>query len=104
MGYDYGTIASTGTTMTLTVPSGAEPPRTPSGLIATRAVETKDGWLGQVIVDKEIVLETPLTRYSDTAIREANKRVVTAIKALFEVAPTVVESTEIATTGEDVDQ
>lgn len=100
MSYEnYGSIATNGNTFTFNPTIGSPPPKTPSGLITTRAVETKDGWLGQVIVDKDIVFETAHSRYSDTAIGEANKTVVDAIKGLFKVVPKVVASVEVATTA-----
>lgn len=60
-----------------------ERPETPSGMIVTQAVQTKEGWLGQVIVDKEIVWESDLRDEGEDAIQKANSRVVEAIKDLF---------------------
>lgn len=60
-----------------------ERPKTPSGLIVTQAVQTRDGWLGQVIVDKEIVWEGDATDDGDSAIQAANARVVQAVRVLF---------------------
>ena len=87
----YGNMAGSSYTITLDPTKGTERPKTPAVLIVTRAVETKDGWLGQVLVDKEIVFQTdPIT--ADTfdaedagrdAIKAANTRVVQAIRALF---------------------
>jgi hypothetical protein len=74
------------------VPTSGEPPKpTPSGLIVTRAVETKGGWVGQVIIDKDIVWESkPFTTEADdeespsaAAQKAANERVVNTIKTLF---------------------
>jgi hypothetical protein len=38
--------------------SGERPVKTPKELIVSRAVEAKDGWLGQIIMSGEIVYET----------------------------------------------
>lgn len=37
---------------------GQKPERTPNELLATRAIESKDGWLGQIIMTGEIVYQT----------------------------------------------
>lgn len=82
----YGTISGGNYTISVPVTEGGRPPATPSGLIATRAVEIKDGWLGQVIVDKTIVAETTAIVGEDAAevaLEKANRRVVDAIKGLF---------------------
>jgi len=59
-------------------------PRTPSGLIVTQAVQTKDGWLGQVIVDKEIVWESEPGDGGEAAVGAANRRVVEAFRQMFQ--------------------
>lgn len=71
----------------------AEPIKTPTGIIVTRSVETKDGWVGQIIVDKTIVWESePLEdgddqKYESTgqrqAVKAANERVIGALTRLF---------------------
>ncbi|MCW2902227.1 MAG: hypothetical protein JWO67_4492 [Streptosporangiaceae bacterium] len=81
--YGYGTLASNGSTITLTPTISSGTPKTPPGLIVTAAAQTKRGWLGQVIVDKQIVFETPPFSNADQAIDAANKRVVDAISSLF---------------------
>lgn len=48
--YTSGIVLDTGT--------GKTPERTPTELIATRAIEGKAGWLGQIIMAGEIVYET----------------------------------------------
>ena len=63
--------------------TGERAPKTPSGLIVTQAVQTRLGWLGQVIVDKEIVWESAVIDDGTDAIRAANERVVAAFKTLF---------------------
>lgn len=78
------TNSSTG--YTLDLPAGAKPAPAPKGLLATRAVETKDGWVGQVIVDTEILYESKLYPGEDgsaDALEHVNARVVERIKKLF---------------------
>ena len=79
----YGTTAGSAYSISLSPTVGDERPRTPSGLIVTRAVETKDGWLGQILVDKEIMFQSDPQTDGDTAIKNANERVVRVIKGLF---------------------
>jgi hypothetical protein len=64
--------------------------RTPEGLLVTRAVQTKEGWKGQIIVDKNIVWESEDGHRGEDdfegeklALAEANKRVVNALGDLF---------------------
>lgn len=80
------TLANWNTGMTITPQKGDRPEPTPRELIVTRAVETRDGWRGQVIVDQEIVYETePVLggEASQTVLSEANGYVVDRVKALF---------------------
>lgn len=79
----YGTLTGSNYGITFSPSTGDAAPRTPSGLIVTQAVQTKDGWLGQVIVDKQIVWESPLKGDGGDAIHTANGRVVDAFKELF---------------------
>ena len=68
-----------------------EPMKTPTGLLVTRAVETKDGWVGQIVVDKTIVWESEGVPNDDDrpetgerkAVKAANERVVGALARLF---------------------
>lgn len=60
-----------------------EQPKTPKELIATRTVETKAGWVGQVIVDQEIIQEFGPAGTQEAAAKEANAYVVRKIKDLF---------------------
>lgn len=94
--YTYGTVAGSSYGITFSPSSTDEKPRTPSGLIATQAVQTRDGWLGQVIIDKSIVWESPAAPDGEDAIQAANKRVVQAFKVLFgqllATDPPVIES------------
>lgn len=73
--------------ITFTPDTGEKAPKTPSGLIVTQAVQTRLGWLGQVIVDKEIVWESAVIDEGGDAIRAANERVVEAFKTLFGWTP-----------------
>ena len=74
-------------TYTLGMEPGRKPEPAPRGLICTRAVETRGGWIGQVIIDTEIVYETPpITGEEDAgemAQQEANSYVIERVKALF---------------------
>jgi hypothetical protein len=93
----YGTIATNGNTFVLSTSDGSRPAKTPPGLIATNAVQTQGGWLGQVIVDKVIVFETAGCSNADDAIDAANQRVVDVIRSLFEApAPAVVVTNDLA--------
>ena len=84
----YGTMAGSNYTMTF-IPSGEEGsrPKTPPGLMVTQAVQTMDGWLGQIIVDKTVVFQTVPMLDPQDAIQAANTRVVDAIKTLFAAPP-----------------
>lgn len=79
----YGTVAGSSYGMTITPKTDDARPKTPAGLVVTQAVQTKDGWLGQVIVDKEIVWEGAPLPEGEDAVRAANARVVRALRALF---------------------
>lgn len=82
--WNYGAISGTGgLTFTLPGTEGTHPAITPRGLLATRAVETKDGWRGQIIIDQEIVFETEPQSSSASSLQEANRRVVNTIRNLF---------------------
>ena len=62
---------------------GSTPDRTPKGMLVTRAVETKEGWLGQLIIDKEIVYQSEPMLDSNDAMAEVNTRVIERLKQLF---------------------
>lgn len=83
LNYAYGTTAGSTYSISVSPTVGTERPRTPSGLIVTRAVETKDGWMGQVLVDKEIVFQGDACEDGEDAIKEANALVVSVVKGLF---------------------
>lgn len=91
--YTYGTLTGSNYGITISPGEGEKAPKTPSGLIVTQAVQTKDGWLGQVIVDKEIVWESAAAEKGTDAIQAANTRVVQAFKTLFDLV-TVTEDDE----------
>lgn len=77
----YGTVCSDG--ITWTVPTSAEPARVSRALIATRAVELKDGWTGQVSVNGRIVAEKGGFGLAAEAERWASKRVVKRLRKLL---------------------
>jgi hypothetical protein len=91
----YSTLTGSSYGITLSPSTGEKAPKTPAGLVVTQAVQTKDGWLGQVIVDKEIVWERTVGGVGEDAIQAANERVVAAFRTLFAAppeAPDVAES------------
>jgi hypothetical protein len=81
--YTYGTLSGSSYGITFNPGTSEERPKTPSGLIVTQAVQTREGWLGQVIVDKEIVWEGGVSDEGEDAIKAANARVVEVFKTLF---------------------
>ena len=101
MSYYSGSSTITGSTygITLTPASAESKPKTPAGLIVTQAVQTKDGWLGQVIVDKQIIWESRAFLSAEDATQAANERVVEAVKVLFEL----VQATEDGPLDPEVD-
>lgn len=80
----YGTVAGSSYGITVSPQQAEARPKTPSGLIVTQAVQTKDGWLGQVIVDKTIVWESAPAEAGDAAVGAANSRVVEVFKSMFQ--------------------
>jgi hypothetical protein len=75
------TFTSTG--MVLDTTTGQAPARTPKELIATRAIESKDGWLGQIIMAGEIVHQTKPQPTSADALGKVNRRIHNAFKRLI---------------------
>lgn len=71
--------------------SNTEPTRTPGGLVTTRAIEVKDGWVGQVIIGKAIVWQSDPVSQSEedevrpetAAVQLANARVIDRLTGLF---------------------
>jgi len=84
-------MATTGTTYTVSSTTGlvmdtgvgSRPDPTPTNLLATRAVEAKDGWLGQIIMAGEIVYQTKPQRSSGAALRRVNRRIHDAFRRLI---------------------
>lgn len=73
------------------VPPGEnKPAHTPSGLLITRAVQVVGGWVGQIIIDKNVVWQSDTQQgeddeesTEDKALKEANDRVVNVLGTLF---------------------
>ncbi|HMK63735.1 MAG TPA: hypothetical protein VK386_08965 [Acidimicrobiales bacterium] len=65
------------------VPDALAETKTPDGLLATRAVETIAGWVGQIIVAKTIVWESEPEEDAKKATSEANDRLSEKIGKLF---------------------
>jgi len=86
--YTYGTVAGSSYGITIAPETADRKPTTPSGLIVTQAVQTRDGWLGQVIVDRQIVWESTPKESGDAAVQVANSHVVEALKHLFQLVET----------------
>lgn len=85
----YGTLSGSSYGITVSPETAERTPKTPSGLIVTQAVQTREGWLGQVIVDKEIAWESTPEADGEDAIQAANGRVVEAFKQLFQLVDAV---------------
>lgn len=79
----YGGNITYSTGITLATGTGKVPERTPTELIATRAIEAKDGWLGQVIMAGEIVWQSEPQKNSRDALKKVNRRVHEAFKRLI---------------------
>jgi hypothetical protein len=80
------TLVSSGNGLTVSTDTDRARPRTPEGLIVTTCAQTKAGWVGQIIVDKEIVWEGQAwsgSGGSGDAIDHANRTLVHVIKQLF---------------------
>lgn len=81
--------AGSGFTMQ-TVP--LEPIKTPAGVLVTRSVQTRAGWVGQILVDQIIVWESEpqtasnpesLADCATDAVKLANYRVLDRLQKLF---------------------
>lgn len=83
----YGTSSAATITsyngITLATGTGETPKKTPTELIATRAVEAKGGWLGQIIMAGEIVYETKPQKTSQKALGKVNRRIHNSFKRLI---------------------
>src|SRR3954447_24458340 len=76
--------STTATNGIMFAPAGSPPPAgAPKGLIVTRAIETRDGWVGQIIVAEAIIWESEPTKKAHQAERAATRRVIERIKNLF---------------------
>ena len=73
--YTTGVAISAGT--------GERPAPTPRELIATRAIEAKDSWLGQIIMSGEIVYKTKPQKTSADALGKVNRRVHNRFRRLI---------------------
>ena len=62
---------------------GDRPAPTPKELLATRAVEAKDGWLGQILMAGEIVHETKHHETADEALEEVHTHILKKFKKLI---------------------
>lgn len=60
-----------------------KPAPPPVALFYTRAVQTKEGWLGQLLIDGEIVYETSVGEDGEFAVVQANAFLIERIKSLF---------------------
>jgi hypothetical protein len=80
----YGNVAGSSYGISWSPAQAETRPKTPAGLIVTQAVQTKDGWLGQVIVDKTIVWESAPAEDGEDAVKAANSRVVEVFKSWFQ--------------------
>jgi hypothetical protein len=69
--------------ITLATGVGETPKPTPKELIVTRAIESKSGWLGQIIMLGEIVYETKPQTTSQYALTKVNGRVHKRFKRLI---------------------
>ena len=86
MAESYSTGNSTisySTGMTFATGTGERPAPTPRELIATRAIEAKDGWLGQILMAGEIVYETKPQKDSRAALGKVNQRVHNRFRRLI---------------------
>jgi hypothetical protein len=79
----YGGNITYSTGITVATGAGKAPERTPTELIATRAVEGKDGWLGQIIMAGEIVYETKPQKTSRNALGKVNRRIHDSFRRLI---------------------
>jgi hypothetical protein len=69
-------------------PGESKQEHTPKGLLITRAVQVVGGWVGQVIVDKNVVWQSSPQegedeRCENQALKAANDRVVNVLGNLF---------------------
>jgi hypothetical protein len=81
---NYGLYNST-TSNGIMVSAGASPAplAAPKGLVVTRAIETKEGWVGQIIVADVIFWESKVFKKAQDAEEAATKRVILKIKRML---------------------
>lgn len=72
-----------GTGLSAELHTGQTPAPAPKALFLTRAVETMDGWIGQLLVDGDIVYQTNFKDDGKKAVNDANTFLVERIKSLF---------------------
>lgn len=77
----YGSTFVNGITVSST--GSPEPARTPKGVIVTRAIELKAGWVGQVIVAEEVVKEKDGFEKASEAEEWATGQVIAALRKLL---------------------
>lgn len=78
-----GITYSTGNTGIALVPTDAERIVTPKGLLVTRAIQMRSGWVGQIIIDRAIVWEGTPVEDEQSATQAATQRVVDRLRAIF---------------------
>jgi hypothetical protein len=71
------------TGIVLDTKTGERPAPTPRELLASRAIESKDGWLGQIVMFGEIVHETKPHETSADALEEVNEHIHKRFKKLI---------------------
>lgn len=59
------------------------PKEAPKSLLATRAVQVKDGWLGQILMAGEIVHETKPQETDDEALEEVGNLILKRFRKLI---------------------
>jgi hypothetical protein len=79
----YVQTYSSGNTGITLVPTDTERITTPKGLLVTRAIQMKNGWVGQIIIDKTIVWEGTPEEDERDATQQATQRVVERLMAIF---------------------
>ena len=74
-------VYSTGASgVTLDVAKGERPEKAPKELLATKAVQLKDGWVGQIIMAGEIIHQTaPFVDDEDAEIEAGSERALAGV-------------------------
>lgn len=64
-----------------------KPIKTPDNFLTTRAIECKSGWVGQIIIFKNIVWESMEAHETEKlALGEVNQHMVACLAALFAIS------------------